>query len=166
MRGIIYVARNSITGKAYVGQTKYKLSDRKRAHKYNSASGGRGRFYNAIRKYGFDVFGWAVLEECEIEDLDRRETYWIMILDTVKDGYNLSLGGQGRRGHSEETKEKLRFAGVRRGMPPLALERAIKVNSGKHHSEETRSKQRSAALGRKWTPEMKEYIRNKRWGVA
>jgi group I intron endonuclease len=165
MTGIIYIARNSITGKAYVGQTIHKLSDRKKSHKFNSKVR-QGRFYTAIRKYGFDVFGWAILEECEIKDLDQREIYWITVLDTAVTGYNLSPGGQIRHGHSEETKEKLRRAGLRRGMPALAFERAIAVNRGGHRSEETRAKQREAALGRKWTPEMKEYIRRKRWGVA
>lgn len=156
-QGIIYIARNSITGKAYVGQTIQGLAIRKKSHKYNAKTK-EGHFYSAIRKYGFDIFGWAILETCGVRLLDERESFWIRMLDTVTNGYNLGSGGE-HYSPAPETREKLRLAGLRRGMPEGATEKAAVANRGGHHSEESKEKMRKAALGRKWSPEMKERFR-------
>ena len=48
----------------------------------------------AMRKYGQDNFSFAILEECEEKDLPEREQYWIKKLDTYKNGYNETPGGE------------------------------------------------------------------------
>lgn len=153
MNGVIYSAKNRIDGKVYVGQTK-NLNRRMHAHKHRATSGEGGAFYEAIRQYGFESFDWSILETCEESRLNETETYWIKSLGT--NCYNLIVGSR----HSEQTKEKFRLAGIRRGMAAGATEKAAETNRGKHRSNETKEKQRRAALGRRWSPEMIEHFRN------
>lgn len=47
----------------------------------------------AFRKYGVDNFEFEVVEECEIEELNQKEIYWIDYFDTFFHGYNQTLGG-------------------------------------------------------------------------
>jgi hypothetical protein len=50
----------------------------------------------AISKYGSDKFKFRVLEECTDDEVNDRETYWIERLDACgKNGYNVTLGGEG-----------------------------------------------------------------------
>jgi group I intron endonuclease len=52
--------------------------------------------YKAIRKYGIENFTFEVLEECNINELDIKEKYYIHLFDTTNSniGYNLTQGGQ------------------------------------------------------------------------
>lgn len=47
----------------------------------------------AFRKYGVDNFKFEIIEECEVEELNQREIYWIDYFDTFFHGYNQTLGG-------------------------------------------------------------------------
>lgn len=52
----------------------------------------------AISKYGADNFKFRVIEECDDDRVNERETYWIDKLDaTGKNGYNITLGGDGTK---------------------------------------------------------------------
>ena len=62
--GIIYVARNRVNGKAYVGKTVSGLAIRKAAHRREAEAGSRCPFHRAIRKWGFETFEFVVLQEC------------------------------------------------------------------------------------------------------
>ena len=68
------------------------------------------RLQNAWNKYGDGCFKFYVLEECEVENLDDRETFWINNLGSFENGYNLDFGGKGTRGykHTDEEIEKMR----------------------------------------------------------
>lgn len=54
------------------------------------------KIYQAMRKYGFENFEFAVLEECEDNELEFKERYYIELFDTVQNGYNEALGGKGK----------------------------------------------------------------------
>jgi transposase len=47
----------------------------------------------AMRKYGRENFSFQILEECPEEQLAEREIYWIEKLNTYKEGYNETRGG-------------------------------------------------------------------------
>ena len=50
----------------------------------------------AICKYGADNFKFRVIEECDDNRVNERETFWIEKLDANgKNGYNITLGGDG-----------------------------------------------------------------------
>ena len=65
---IIYIHRNLINGKVYIGQTKTTLNAR--ARKDGSGYKGCLIFYNAIQKYGWENFCHAILEKSSEEEAD------------------------------------------------------------------------------------------------
>jgi len=94
--GTIYLITNLINNKKYVGQTIQKPEIRFNYH-LNYAS----KDYNisnmplsrAINKYGKNNFKFEILEECLIDDLNERESYYIKKYDSFYSGYNATLGG-------------------------------------------------------------------------
>ena len=92
----IYKITNIINGKSYIGQStdihrrwKNEITDSKciNANSYNYP------LMKAFRKYGIDNFKFEVIEECNNEELNQREIYWIDHFDTFFHGYNQTLGG-------------------------------------------------------------------------
>lgn len=105
--GRIYIIRNKINDKVYIGQTKVSLKLRFQNH---LSAARRGKDYvigKAIRKYGEDKFYIELLEECTIEELNNREKYWITFFNSTdnKFGYNISTGGNVTRTTRELDKE-------------------------------------------------------------
>lgn len=94
MKGIIYKITNKVNGKSYIGQTRYTLEFRWRQHIHKKDN---TYFHNAIRKYGVENFEKEILEECDYTDLNKREIYYIAKYDSFKNGYNLTIGGDGVR---------------------------------------------------------------------
>lgn len=94
MKGIIYKITNKVNGKSYIGQTRYTIEFRWKQHQHKKDN---TYFHNAIHKYGIENFSIEVLEECNIEDLNSREIYYIAKYDTFNNGYNLTIGGDGNR---------------------------------------------------------------------
>lgn len=126
-KGLIYCFKNKINSKCYVGQTtniKHRLYTHKRnssLYQQNKDEKGKycPKFYNAVLKYGWENFEFLILEEnIGKSDLDDREVYWGLKMDSVENGYNLKLGGQGNEIHSPELLEKLsiRVTGERNPM--------------------------------------------------
>lgn len=96
MNYTIYMHKNKINGKVYIGQSiQPNIKDRwKNGKGYKTSS----YFYHAIEKYGWDNFEHLILEngEAEIEEINEREKYFIKLFeaqDPAK-GYNLSEGGK------------------------------------------------------------------------
>ena len=88
----------------------------------------------SIEKYGFEAFE---VNKCldyafSLEELNIKEKVYIQLYNSLKNGYNETLGGDGTEGrpHSEETRQKISEA-----------------RKGKHHSEETRQKISEANKG-------------------
>ena len=112
----IYKITNKLNGKAYVGQS----NDIERRFKEHQQKGESSRIPLdvAIQKYGKDNFIYEVIEECSLEELNQKEQYWIATLNTVKNGYNCSEGGEqqsigennGRSKLTEEDVKKIRQA--------------------------------------------------------
>ena len=96
--GFIYIIKNTINSKVYIGQTTNTIEYRfyqhldcsKRSYK-NSA------LYNAIRKYGQENFYVELIEEVPFDKLDEREIYWISYYDSFNNGYNSTIGGDGNK---------------------------------------------------------------------
>lgn len=93
--GRIYIIRNTINNKVYIGQTKVSLKLRFQNHLSAARKGKDYIIGKAIRKYGEENFYIELLEECTIEELNEREKYWILYFNSTnnKFGYNVSIGG-------------------------------------------------------------------------
>lgn len=96
----IYMFENKKTHKKYIGQST-NIERRKEEHLMWPSK--HSYFDNELKKIGIDQFNFSILEECDIEELDEREKYWISFYNTYvynenSCGYNLTLGGQNQRG--------------------------------------------------------------------
>lgn len=91
----IYMHRNKINNKVYIGQTIQPLEERwKNGYGYKTCY----YFYHAIQKYGWDNFEHIILEQNENwtqEDLNRKEKEYIQLFDATNpsSGYNICEGG-------------------------------------------------------------------------
>ena len=95
--GTIYKIVNDINDKIYIGKTVTPLYERWSKHLYAAKTEGT-HLYRAMRKYGFDHFSILPLEENIADDLlNEREIFWIRELNTIKNGYNTTIGGDGRK---------------------------------------------------------------------
>lgn len=98
MNGFIYKITNDINQKVYIGKTTNSIEKRWQEHKqdaYKSRDKNRP-LYNAIRKYGEQHFSIELVEECDIAILSQREIYWIEEYHSFSNGYNATLGGDGK----------------------------------------------------------------------
>lgn len=92
----IYKITNKLNGQAYVGQSVY-IKRRWTNHKSEALNKNSKRYNSAIcraiRKYGIENFDFEILEECNQNELNIKEIYWISYYNTYHNGYNETLGG-------------------------------------------------------------------------
>lgn len=95
MKGFIYIIKNTVNNKVYIGQTRTSVNQRWSEH-LRHANYGNYVINRAMRKYGIKNFYVETLEICDLDILDEREIYYIDLYDsTNKDkGYNVSIGGK------------------------------------------------------------------------
>ena len=133
MFGYIYLVRNKINGKQYIGQ--------KHSDVFIPEYLGSGVYLKrAVKKYGKENFEHInILEWCETKDLlDKAEQKWIDAYDAVNspEFYNLAKGGIGTVAgskHSIYWKQTM-----------------SKVMSTKTHTEKTKQRIREVISGRVW----------------
>lgn len=96
--GLIYIIKNRVNDKVYIGQTTTTLRTRFTQHFKNSTVKSRHyKLYNAIKKYGKDNFYIELLENnIPINLLDQKEIEYIEKYDSFFNGYNSTKGGDGR----------------------------------------------------------------------
>lgn len=101
----IYVHINKKNKKMYIGQTKLKGIERfgLDGQRYK----GCRKFYNAIKKYGWENFNHIILFENLSKDMaDLIEQELIKKYNTTNNGYNINTGGK-HYAHNDETKKIL-----------------------------------------------------------
>lgn len=106
----LYRITNLINGKVYIGQS---VNPQRRWSRHKSdakLSINKKHLTNAIKKYGVHNFICEVIAQAKtLEDIDQVE------IDSIKQyrssdknyGYNISLGGNGKRIVSEQTRKKI-----------------------------------------------------------
>ena len=160
---VIYLYRNKINNKVYVGQTLYEHR-RFLAHK---SAKRKSLFHNAVNKYGFDNFEYVILHKCISnnddfikEELNFWERFYIREFNSVyPNGYNLTDGGDGTSGYkfSDDTKTKM----------SVTRNDYYKSNDpywkNKKFSYETRQKISNALKGRSLSDDTIKKLRSKRW---
>lgn len=146
----VYLHKNKINDKVYIGQTKQTLEKRwMNGEGYDTSP----RFYNAIQKYGWDNFEHIVLRtNLSQEEANYLEEQLIAQFNSQNEefGYNIKAGGN-NNALSEETKRKIGLANsislLGNTWSEDQKEKISKLFSGKgnpfygkHHTEETKKK--------------------------
>lgn len=160
----IYLHRNKINGKCYVGQT--CQSPHKRWN-YGYGYVQCSKFYNAILKYGWDNFEHKILAKVSDEDADELEKYYIKKYDCLDGGYNLDNGGKLNKHHSEETKKKMSEKAKGRVISEKQRKQTSERFKGKKLSQEVKDKISKTNKGRKpyeMTKEIKKHISQSKKG--
>lgn len=93
----IYQITNDINGKIYIGKTEKSIEKRWKEHcsDYQKERCKDRPLYRAINKYGIEHFHIELLEETD--NPSEREIFWIEKKQSFKNGYNATLGGDGKR---------------------------------------------------------------------
>jgi len=149
----IYKYTNKNNGKVYIGQTSKTLEERAQSNGHNYCE--CRKFYNAIKKYGWDAFEPEILEIVKtVEQANERERYYISEYQSTDDkyGYNIALGGDNKV-MSEESKKLISKSAKERYKDP-----ANNPMYGKKHSVEAKKKQsecktgeNNPMFGKRWT---------------
>ena len=94
----IYKIENQINGKVYIGKTLDTPAHRwkEHLHDYRREDYKNKPLYKAFMKYGIENFKFSVIEQCSDLEVNEREIYWIENYGSFKNGYNATLGGDGR----------------------------------------------------------------------
>ena len=105
--GSIYLIRNTVNGKSYIGQTRQDAEKTRIRDHLTGNSKGSQLVKRAVKKYGRDAFTYEILHDGIIpEFLDTLESEAIEKFNTVSPhGYNLTTGGEGGS-RCEETRRK------------------------------------------------------------
>lgn len=93
----VYVHTNLSNGKCYVGITSLYPAEKR----WNKGKGYKTqpKFYSAIQEFGWDGFGHKILETGLTEEKARQlEKEYIILFDSLNNGYNSKPGGEIRKG--------------------------------------------------------------------
>ena len=99
MNGNIYIIKNKINNKVYIGKTFNTLTTRFNTHIRDSrkVKNDNRKFYKAIRKHGEENFYIELLKDnIKEEDISNVEIEYIKHYDSYYNGYNSTIGGDGR----------------------------------------------------------------------
>ena len=98
MKGKIYKIYNDVNDKLYIGKTVSSIEKRFQEHCDDSKKERceKRSLYNAMNKYGIEHFFIELIEECDLKKLSEKEIYWIGYYNSYKNGYNATLGGDGK----------------------------------------------------------------------
>lgn len=127
----IYKIENLINGKVYVGQSN-DVKQRWKNHKWaiNQEDSKNKPLYRAFKKHGIDNFSFKVIIECDINDLDELEIYYIKIYNSCiyvenSDGYNQTIGGEGTRGFKRSEEWKKIMSEMHKGSNNVSAKKVI-----------------------------------------
>lgn len=93
----IYQITNDVNQKIYIGKTENSIEKRFKEHCWDASRERNEKrpLYNAMRKYGVEHFHIELIEETN--NPEEREAYWIEKKQSFKNGYNATIGGDGRK---------------------------------------------------------------------
>ena len=106
----IYKITCLANNRVYIGQTKH-LKKRKAEHlrSLKNQSHHSTLLQRSWNKYGKNLFKHEIIEECDINNVDEKEVYWIKFHDSTNkyNGFNNDGGGNKNKVLSEVTRQKI-----------------------------------------------------------
>ena len=99
MMGTLYVITNRVNGMQYIGKTYKSADERFQEHVRDSRKkhNKKRKLYQAMNEFGVDNFYVMEIGQYEESELERKEMEYIHYYDTYRNGYNQTLGGDGKR---------------------------------------------------------------------
>lgn len=105
----IYKITNKNNGKVYIGQSnniERRLAEHKKEHSVN--------IDDYIQILGVENFDFEVLEECSLEEIDKKEQEYIKKYNSCEKGYNHQIGGMNNsvgegNGRALVAEEQIKF---------------------------------------------------------
>ena len=103
----IYKITNDINQKVYIGMTERTIEERFKEHcrEYKQRRCEKRPLYSAMKKYGPEHFHVELVEETNSPE--EREQYWIKYYNSYKEGYNATIGGDGKSHIDNNEIEKM-----------------------------------------------------------
>lgn len=159
--GTIYKITNIKTGKVYIGKTTRSLNDRLQGHINSADRGDNFKLSRAIRKYGKENF---IIEPIDVaynrDELNEKEVYYIKKYNSLEDGYNMTIGGEGGNTYIDKSDEEMKAISEK-------ISAALRKNNGnrgqligpkngmcgKHHTPEVKERMSRALKGKKFSKE-------------
>lgn len=125
MKYKIYKITNTVNNKLYIGFTSTSLIKRLNKHNYDATQNSyQSKLHRALLKYGKDKFTIRLIKSFKNKNKAfKYEQFLIKKFNTVKRGYNITLGGEGSPGIKISEKQKKAIA--------KALGRPVIRNDGK-----------------------------------
>ena len=156
----LYEHINRVNGKRYVGITERRPEDRWGVGGNNYTTS--PRFWNAIKKYGWDAFDHVIVAtNLSKEQACDMEVERIKLFNAIGHGYNSNTGGN-HPTMTEEARAKLSrsMMGNKNGLgKPCSPEKAKKIGDaqrGRHFDEEHRRHISEAKTGKPHAPPTEE----------
>ena len=170
----IYMIRNKVNGKIYIGQAIEIEGSRWKRHRSELRGNyhGNEHLQRAWNKYGEKSFEFSILLECEENQLNTYEEYYIFELMTYDSriGYNNTYGGDSGR-PTKETKKKISESNKGKIRSEETRKKISEATTGenhpmygKHHTEETRKKMSEANKGKHLSEETKKKMSESKKG--
>jgi group I intron endonuclease len=132
--GIIYIIKNIVNYKIYIGQTKSSVLKRWNGHMSSYRQFLKNPEHikcialnNAFKKYGLENFVIITFRDLDDDRLDDQEKHYIKVFGSISpNGYNIRKGGTGGGMFNEISRQKMSFAKLGEKNP----------NYGKNRSDE------------------------------
>lgn len=146
----------SPSGKIYIGQSK-NIESRWIDYRQNRVGKKQLKLVNSFKKYGVQNHVFETVCECDFDELNDKEVYYISFYQSfnTKHGLNLVSGGGAGRTVSDETRRKI-------GLASLGNKNSV----GKFPSAEARQKMRDRKLGRKLSLETRRRMSESHIGTV
>lgn len=154
---IVYIHKNMINGKVYIGKTCQTLEKRSGSNGigYRNCNG----FYPAIKKYGWDNFKHIILfSNLTAEEANKLEKKMIVKYNSrhTSYGYNIRIGGQGMESEDSlslwsnpEYVDKIKLANKKNWEDP-GYKESMKTKMKLAWKDPDKRKRRSEAATKRW----------------
>lgn len=144
----------SPSGKIYIGQSTVSIEKKKKWYEKQHAINSNRPIINAIQKYGWNNMIFELIEDCNHlskEELNLKEQSWIKFFNSIDEGYNVTIGGDGIDSEAAKILAKRHYANM---SDEKKRKRSLNCSAGQikrfmnaPESQDTRSKKSKAHKG-------------------
>lgn len=148
----LYMIRNIVNGKGYIGITKQKPYRRWSAHHTRAFKGEGFLLARALRKYGREAFTFTIIAEApswdELVAMEKEAIQQYQTLASTGHGYNLTLGGEGAPGVVVSPERRAQMSIARKASGFRLSEEALKRMAATKRGKPSSPTQKAAASKR------------------